>query len=95
MTTASGPRPGTWQAITTPCCAQHLAGDHDAPAAPSVVWHRPPPLTPTAGRSLVNLAKRNISQLAALARTRLKRMPYRPRRINSYLAKTGLGLTLP
>ena len=29
-------------------------------------------------RSLANLAKRNLSQLAALVKTRLKRMQYRP-----------------
>ena len=29
-------------------------------------------------RSLANLAKRNISQLTALVKTRLKRMQYRP-----------------
>jgi hypothetical protein len=45
-------------------------------------------------RSLANLAKRNLGQLAALARTRLKRMQYRPGLINGYLAKTGLDLTL-
>jgi len=42
---------------------------------------------------LGNLAKRNLSQLTALARTRLKRMQYRPGLINGYLAKTGLDLT--
>jgi hypothetical protein len=31
-------------------------------------------------RSLANLAKRNLSQLAALVKTRLKPMQYRPRR---------------
>jgi hypothetical protein len=31
-------------------------------------------------RSLANLAKRNISQLTALVKTRLKRMQYRPAR---------------
>ena len=46
-------------------------------------------------RSLANLAKRKISQLAALARTRLKRMQYRPGLINGYLAKAGLDLTPP
>jgi len=45
-------------------------------------------------RSLANLAKRNLGQLAALIKTRLKRMQYRPGLINGYLAKTGLDLTL-
>ena len=44
-------------------------------------------------RSLANLAKRNLGQLTALVKTRLKRMQYRPGLINGYLAKTGLDLT--
>ena len=43
-------------------------------------------------RSLANLAKRNIAQLAALIKTRLKRMQHRPRLIDGFLAKTGLDL---
>jgi transposase len=44
-------------------------------------------------RSLANLAKRNISQLTALAKTRLRRMQYRPRLLDGFLAGTGLDLT--
>ena len=44
-------------------------------------------------RSLANLAKRNISQLTALVKTRLKRMQYRPGLIDGFLAGTGLDLT--
>ena len=44
-------------------------------------------------RSLANLAKRDISQLTALARTRLKRMQYRPGLIEGFLAGTRLDLT--
>ena len=44
-------------------------------------------------RSLANLAKRNLCQLAALIKTRLKRMQYRPALIDGFLAKTGLDLT--
>jgi hypothetical protein len=44
-------------------------------------------------RSLANLAKRNIGQLTALIRTRLKRMQYRPGLLEGFLASTGLGLT--
>jgi putative transposase len=44
-------------------------------------------------RSLANLAKRNISQLAALIKTRLKRMQYRPSLLAAFLASTGLDLT--
>jgi hypothetical protein len=44
-------------------------------------------------RSLANLAKRNLSQLTALVRTRLKRMQYRPGLLDGFLASTGLDLT--
>jgi transposase len=43
-------------------------------------------------RSLANLAKRNLSQLAALIKTRLKRMQYRPALIDGFPAKAGLDL---
>ena len=46
-------------------------------------------------RSLANLTKQGIDQLAALIKTRLKRMQYRPGLIDGLLAKTGLDLTLP
>jgi putative transposase len=58
-----------------------------------------PELNPVEGvwshlkRSLANLAKRNISQLATLVKTRLKRMQYRPGLIDGFLASTGLDLT--
>jgi transposase len=44
-------------------------------------------------RSLANLAKRNISQLTALIRTRLKRMQYRPALLDGFLASTGLDFS--
>jgi transposase len=44
-------------------------------------------------RSLANLAKRNLSQLTALVRTRLKRMQYRTGLLDGFLASTGLDLT--
>src|SRR6266516_4639207 len=44
-------------------------------------------------RSLANLAKRNLAQLTALIKTRLKRMQYRPGLLNGFLASTGLDLT--
>ena len=43
-------------------------------------------------RSLANLAKRNISQLTALVKTRLKKMQYRPGLLDGFLASTGLDL---
>ncbi len=45
-------------------------------------------------RSLANLAKQGIGQLAALIKTRLKLMQYRPGLIDGFLAGTGLDLTL-
>jgi hypothetical protein len=39
------------------------------------------------------LAKRNLAQLIALARTRLKRMQYRPALLDGFLASTRLDLT--
>jgi putative transposase len=44
-------------------------------------------------RSLASLARRNISQLTALARTRLKRMQYRPALLDGFLASTGLDFS--
>lgn len=44
-------------------------------------------------RSLASLAKRNLAQLTALVKTRLKRMQYRPALLEGFLASTGLDLT--
>ena len=44
-------------------------------------------------RSLANFAKRNLAQLTALVKTRLRRMQYRPRLLGGFLASTGLDLT--
>ena len=44
-------------------------------------------------KSLANLAKRNIAQLTALVKTRLKRMQYRPGLLGGFLASTRLDLT--
>jgi hypothetical protein len=44
-------------------------------------------------RSLANLAKRNLAQLTALVKTRLKRMQYRPGLPGGFLASTRLDLT--
>ena len=44
-------------------------------------------------RSLANLAKRNLIELTALVKTRLKRMQYRPALLTGFLASTGLDLT--
>jgi transposase len=44
-------------------------------------------------RSLASLAKRNLSELTALTKTRLRRMQYRPGLIEGFLAGTRLDLT--
>jgi len=44
-------------------------------------------------RSLANLAKRNLSQLTALIKSRLNRMQYRPGLLDGFLASTRLDLT--
>ena len=44
-------------------------------------------------RSLANFAKRNLAQLTALVKTRLRRMQYRPSLLDGFLASTGLDLT--
>jgi putative transposase len=44
-------------------------------------------------RSLANLVKRDLGQLTALAKTRLRRMQYRPGLLAGFLAGTGLDLT--
>jgi transposase len=44
-------------------------------------------------RSLANLVKRDLRQLTALVRTRLRRMQYRPRLLEGFLAATRLDLT--
>ncbi|GGY11824.1 hypothetical protein GCM10010510_67150 [Streptomyces anandii JCM 4720] len=46
-------------------------------------------------RSLADLTKHSLDQLTALVKTRLKRMPYRPRLIEGLITKTGLGLQVP
>jgi hypothetical protein len=43
-------------------------------------------------KSLTNLAKRDISQLTALDRTRLRRMQYRPGLLSGFLTGTRLDL---
>ncbi len=44
-------------------------------------------------RSLANLVKRNLAQLTALVKTRLRRMQYQPGLLDGFLASTGLDLT--
>ena len=57
-----------------------------------------PDLNPAEGawanmkNGLGNLAARNVGQLAAIVRNRLKRIQYRPALIDGFLAQTGLTL---
>lgn len=44
-------------------------------------------------RSLANLARRDLAQLTGLAKTRLRRMQYRPGLLEGFLAGTRLDLT--
>jgi hypothetical protein len=44
-------------------------------------------------RSLANLVKRDLAQITALAKSRLRRMQYRPDLIDGLLAGTRLDLT--
>jgi len=44
-------------------------------------------------RSLANLAKRDITQLTALVKTRLRRMQYQSGLLEGYLTRTRLDLT--
>lgn len=44
-------------------------------------------------RSLANLAKRDLAQLTALAKTRLRRMQYQPGLVEGFLTGTRLDLT--
>lgn len=56
-----------------------------------------PELNPVEGvwahlkRSLVNLAKKTLAELARLIKTRLKRMQYRPQLISGFVTKTNLA----
>ncbi|MFF7250765.1 transposase [Embleya sp. NPDC008237] len=60
-----------------------------------------PDLNPAEGvwahlkRSLGNLAACTTDELAGLARTRLRRMQYRPALLNGFIAQTGLTLDTP
>jgi putative transposase len=57
--------------------------------------HYTPEFNPVEGvwshlkRSLANLTQHSLDQLTALVKTRLKRMRYRPGRIDGLTAKTG------
>jgi len=68
------------------------------------VFHLPayaPELNPAEGvwanlkRGLANLAPRDTDQLAAVARTKLKRMQYRPGLLDGFITQTGLILKPP
>jgi transposase len=60
-----------------------------------------PDLNPVEGvwthlkRSLANLTKHTVDQLAAVVKTRLKRMQYRPDLVQGFIASTGLDFAEP
>jgi hypothetical protein len=56
---------------------------HDKPT--ELVWSQ-------LKRSLANLAKRNLAQLTALVKTRLRRMQYRPGLLDGFPSSTRLDL---
>lgn len=72
------------------------------PGRPSASCRRTfPSSTPSRGawshlkRSLANLTKHSLDQLATSVKTRLKRMQYRPRLLEGLIAKSGLDIQLP
>jgi hypothetical protein len=60
-----------------------------------------PELNPVEGvwshlkRSLVDLTKHTVDQLAVVVKSRLKRMQYRPELVQGFIAKTELDFALP
>ncbi|GGP17953.1 transposase [Nonomuraea glycinis] len=60
-----------------------------------------PELNPAEGvwsalkRALANLAPRDIDELAAMVATKLKRMRYRPRLLDGFIAQPGFILEPP
>jgi hypothetical protein len=55
--------------------------------------HKLNPVEPVRSHLKRSLANRDLSQLTALVKTRLKRMQYRPGLLDGFLASTGLDLT--
>jgi hypothetical protein len=108
MTPSSSSAPGRPATGCPPSCAvaDLGPGSGDGPARPVAQWltvYRLPPyayeLNPsgtslvTSEKSLANLATRNLAQLTALIKTRLRRIQYRPALLDGFLASTGLDLT--
>ena len=83
----------------------HVSGEMDGlvAARPWLTVFRLPPyaheLNPVESvwsvlkRSLANLVRRDLAQLTALVKTRLRRMQYRPGLLEGFLAGTKLDLT--
>ena len=66
----------------------HRAAERDED---KIARWREEPVWPDLKRSLANLTKRDIDQLTALIKTRLRQMQYRPALLDGFLAKTRLG----
>jgi hypothetical protein len=60
---------------------------------PPAVCPRTQPSRPVWSHLKRSLAKRNLSQLTTLVKTRLKRMQYRPSLLDGFPASTGLDFT--
>jgi hypothetical protein len=89
--------------VRQPQCARQRCDDRpgrgaglaDGLPAPAVCARAEPGGTSlvTSEKILANLAKRNLAQVTALIKTRLKHMQYRPGLLDGFLASTGLNLT--
>lgn len=65
------------------------------PRTPAPARHPAEGLWAHLKNSLGNLAPCSLDELAALARTRLKRMQYQPGLLDGFIAETGLILARP
>ena len=78
-------RPGCWPRLIYPVCTTAATHAHELNPVESV-WSQ-------LKRSPASPANRDISQLTALVKTRLRRMQYRPGLLDGCLAGTRLDLT--
>jgi hypothetical protein len=87
--TTSIPTPApVWPSWSSPGLADRL------PSAPLCARAQPVELVWShLKRSLANLVKRNLAELTALVKTRMRRMQYRPGLLDGFRASTGLDLT--
>jgi len=77
----NNPAPHGETPITAPASSGLNRRDRDQ-GTPPLAWQT----------GLVNLAARDVDQLAAIIKNRLKSIQYRPELIDGFLAQTGLTL---